>query len=200
MLNDMKELSSHSFSIAPVHICEDARRLSKVPNLGLDALITSPPYPNGTNYIRNTKLELWFLGYIKSASDLNLYRHSAITSGINNVRNDNICDNKDVKRVVAELEKHKYDNRIPKIVSAYFSDIQKVFSSCVKHLESGAKIAIDIGDSRYNSVYVPTDKLFVSVLSSIGYKHIETIDLRKRHSNDGTELKQSLLVFDYKNG
>ena len=31
----------------------------------VDVIVTSPPYLNGTNYIRNTKLELWFLGYLK---------------------------------------------------------------------------------------------------------------------------------------
>ena len=45
----------------PILVCEDARKLANVPHLGVSGVITSPPYLNGTNYFRNTKIELWFL-------------------------------------------------------------------------------------------------------------------------------------------
>ena len=49
----------------PLLICENARSLNCIPPLSIDAVITSPPYVNGTNYFRNTKIELWFLGCLK---------------------------------------------------------------------------------------------------------------------------------------
>ena len=55
---------------APVLIAGDAKRLSHIPGLEVDATVTSPPYLNGTNYYRNTKIELWFLRALSSAGDL----------------------------------------------------------------------------------------------------------------------------------
>jgi hypothetical protein len=54
----------------PLLVAEDSRKLSLLPPLGIDAVVTSPPYVNGTNYFRNTKVELWFLRCLKSAQDL----------------------------------------------------------------------------------------------------------------------------------
>jgi hypothetical protein len=63
IIEDLKIIKT---SPAPTLITEDARTVGKLPFLGIDAVITSPPYLNGTNYFRNTKIELWFLGYLKS--------------------------------------------------------------------------------------------------------------------------------------
>jgi hypothetical protein len=50
----------------PLLIAEDATNVQKIPSMGVDSVITSPPYINGTNYFRNTRLELWFLGALKN--------------------------------------------------------------------------------------------------------------------------------------
>lgn len=47
-------------------VCDNAKKLSQISGKKFDGVITSPPYLNGTNYIRNTKLELWFLGYLNA--------------------------------------------------------------------------------------------------------------------------------------
>ena len=51
----------------------------------IDCVITSPPYLNGTNYIRNTKLELKLNDFIDSEKDLPKYLSKGIIAGINNV-------------------------------------------------------------------------------------------------------------------
>ena len=48
---------------------EDAKMINE--NDLVDCVITSPPYLNGTNYIRNTKLELKLTDYILSEKDIN---------------------------------------------------------------------------------------------------------------------------------
>src|SRR5206468_8035073 len=54
----------------PVLVAGDAKRLEALPGLALDAVVTSPPYLNGRNYFRNSKIELWFLRSIRTANDL----------------------------------------------------------------------------------------------------------------------------------
>ena len=63
MARDINDLSP--INQAPVLLLENAKNLDRIPVLSIDAVITSPPYLNGTNYFRNTKIELWFLRCLK---------------------------------------------------------------------------------------------------------------------------------------
>ncbi len=55
---------------APTLLALDAKDLRSAPSFEADGVMTSPPYLNGTNYVRNTKLELWFLRVIKDGVGL----------------------------------------------------------------------------------------------------------------------------------
>ena len=72
--------------MTPEMILANAKNIDLANDLEIDAVITSPPYLNGTNYFRNTKLELWFLRYIQFENDLRFFRDQALTSGINDVK------------------------------------------------------------------------------------------------------------------
>lgn len=177
-------------------VCADARDLAKVPPLDADALVTSPPYLNGTNYFRNTKIELWFLRCLSSPEELSRFRDKALTSGINDVRCGKAmgCVTKGVARIVGELQSCAYDRRIPQMVAAYFEDIRTVFGAARRHLEPGAAVVVDIGDSCYCGVHVPTDSLLAEVLADQGYALEQVVPLRKRMSRSGLALRQVLLV------
>jgi DNA modification methylase len=160
-----------------------------------DGVITSPPYLNGTNYFRNTKLELWYCNVLAENS-LRSFRDQAITSGINDVGNaqGRIIINSTVNNVVKMLSKNAYDMRIPRMVAGYFEDMKNVLERLKANCKVGAPICIDIGDSSYAKVHVPTHDILASIGEDIGLKHIETVKLRKRFSKDKTELSQSLIV------
>lgn len=196
--NDLKLID---LSPAPVLITEDARTIGKLPFLSLDAVITSPPYLNGTNYFRNTKIELWFLGYLKNQENLSNFRKLAVTAGINDVSliAKKYIENKSLESLINTLETKAYDKRIPKMVNDYFADMKIIFTGLKKQLNNNAILAIDLGDSIYSGVHVKTDKIFIEILSEIGYTFDKSVTLRKRKSNNGQELKQVLLLFRSKN-
>ena len=50
-------------------VAEDAKELAVADIAGTHALVTSPPYLNGTNDFRNTKVELWFLRRLHTRED-----------------------------------------------------------------------------------------------------------------------------------
>lgn len=183
----------------PVLICENAHTLSRVPNLDLDAIITSPPYVNGTNYFRNTKIELWFLRCLLEKKDLNRFRSMAITSGINDVTTAKVPDelHPDVETVVRRLEDVAYDVRIPRMIASYFHEMSSVFRALRMHLRPGGIVAVDIGDSVYAGVHVPSDSLLSNCLHELDFEQGDEIVLRNRRSRSGMLLKQSLLVFKY---
>lgn len=163
-----------------------------------DGVITSPPYLNGTNYIRNARLELWYLRYLRENADLRRLRNRVITSGINDVHAQTRWKpvTLGVERVVHAIEQNAYDSRIAKMVGGYFHDMAAVFSSLGECLRPGGRLCIDIGDSIYNRVHVPTDDLLVEVAESMGYKTVERVYLRKRISKSGAAVRQQLLVFE----
>lgn len=162
-----------------------------------DLVITSPPYLNGTNYCRNTKLELLMLGFMQSEKELELLRPAMVTAGINNVSKANrpADDIASIHETVAQLESATYDQRVPKMVTRYFSDMKMVLGRLNAESVSGATLWLDIGDSKYSGVHVKTDKLLVDVASTVGWDHVETEELRTRRSYDGTNLSQVLLKF-----
>lgn len=198
MAQDLEKVNS--IDVKPILLTENAKNIGKLPKLNIDGVVTSPPYLNGTNYFRNTKVELWFIRGISEAKDLTAYRARAVTAGINDVTNrykiEKLSDN--LQNLVSELETKSYDQRIAKMVHYYFIDMIKIFKGLTKHLTKGAVVAIDIGDSIYSNVHVPTDAILKELLTGIGYELVEDVTLRKRTSrNGGQALKQVLLVFKY---
>jgi DNA modification methylase len=184
----------------PKLLASDARQLSSIPSVAADTVITSPPYVNGTNYFRNTRLELWFLRCLRTQSDLRYYRERAITGGINDVTiSKSVAPHNDqVEAVVRRLTETAYDSRIPMMVASYFAELTDVFAGVSRHLVPGAVVAIDIGDSIYNGVHVPADALLRDSLREIGYTLKTEIELRKRRSNNGAPLTQTLLVMEWR--
>lgn len=181
---------------APTLIGCDAKRLEELPPLDADAVITSPPYLNGTNYFRNSKVELWFLRALCTRDDLTALRNAAVTAGINDVTGlKGSSDDPNVKPVVQALSSSAYDRRIPQMVSSYFWDVEKVLAALRKHLQPGGILCLDIGDSVYAKTHVPTDVLVSKIAERLGYEQVETVPLRTRVSRDTTRLKQVLLVF-----
>ncbi len=82
----MEDIHAHPEHTAPtVRLSGDCRQLPPTSGERFDLAVTSPPYLNGTNYFRNTKIELWLLGLIDGESDLAGYHAQAVAAGINNV-------------------------------------------------------------------------------------------------------------------
>lgn len=180
----------------PILVCENAKNLGQVPFMGIDSVITSPPYLNGTNYFRNTKVELWFMRCLLSPQDLSSFRNKSITAGINDVsckKNGRYIHPK-VESIVAQLNQCAYDPRIPQMVASYFNDMQEVLISLKEHLTEDAILAIDIGDSMYGGIRVPTDRILINLLQDNGFVLKHDIVLRSRMSRNGSLLRQTLLI------
>lgn len=183
----------------PTLLSADAKELGDVNPPAIDLVVTSPPYLNGTNYFRNTKVELWFSRHIRTAADLAALRKKAVTAGINDVTKDkgHQYSTPEVEDLVVTVAANAYDKRIPRMIAQYFCDMSAVFRSLAPRLSKGATVAIDIGDSIYGGVHVATDRLLVGVLSRLGYSLRHDITLRTRNSYNGEVLRQALLVFEF---
>jgi hypothetical protein len=167
------------------------------PHEPFDLVVTSPPYLNGTNYFRNSKLELLALELIRSEAELAPLRARAVTAGINNVsrRMRASVTSPEVERVALAVDEQSYDQRIGRMIRAYFSDMAAVMAQLRASCHNSASLFLDIGDSRYAGVHVPTDQLLVGLAEAEGWRLVRTEAIRERRSYDGSPLKQVLLEF-----
>lgn len=184
-------------------VCLGEDAMAPVINPGtVDLIVTSPPYLNGTNYFRNTKIELWLTGLINSEKDLGGFTRRAVTAGINNVSKNGreIRSYSFVEEVAEKLDAVAYDRRIPELVRRYCTDAETWLANCHSLLSDGGRAVVDIGDSRFAGVHVPTDKFLEELARNVGF-HISDIELvRKRTSKDGSALSQVLLVLEKRAG
>lgn len=194
----LSEANDATDQARPLLVATNAFALSRVPSLGVDAVLTSPPYLNGTNYARNTKLEMWFLRTINTPEALRSLRRQSITAGINDVGGPPVGDQlslpASIHTKILELAEVAYDSRIPKLVLRYFLGMKLVAEGLRRHVVEGAPVLIDIGDSKYADVHVPTDELMAEVLESVGFVIDQLVHVRTRASRDGSPLRQTLIV------
>ncbi len=62
-----------------------------------------------------------------------------------------------------ELDECAGDRRIPLLVRHYFSDMAEALEAVHATLRPGGRFVLDIGDSKFYGVHVPTDKLIERV-------------------------------------
>lgn len=160
-----------------------------------DLIVTSPPYLNGTNYCRNTKLELLSLEFINSEAGLSQFRNESITAGINSVSKQRLPPSqmKVVEPVAKQLDVCAYDQRIPQLVRLYFSDMTEALRKLRSVSSADAQLILDIGDSKFAGVHIATDQLLGKCAETVGWRVVDSMPVRKRRSYDGTELGQVVI-------
>lgn len=193
VLEDIKDKEVALFQ--NVHrLSDDARNITEK-NV-FDCVITSPPYLNGTNYIRNTKLELKLLGFVNDEKDLPALHSKGIIAGINSVSKRSHVEIMDcVKPYLDELEPVAYDKRIPVMVAGYFFDMDKVIFKLSEGIKPGGHFIMDIGDSIFSGKHIPTHELLEKIALMHGFEKYDEEILRVRHSNNGMKLSQRVLRF-----
>jgi hypothetical protein len=192
------DLSRHPVrAAATTFVSADCRHVPTKFNGRFELAVTSPPYLNGTNYFRNTKIELWLLGFIASEQDLGGFTAQAVAAGINNVRmrRKSYHQFAAVEAVAERLDEHAGDKRIPQLIRHYFSDMSEVMESVHRVLRPGGRFVFDIGDSKFYGVHVPTDRLLESIAAVKGLEVESSAVLARRYSRDKSELVQRELVF-----
>lgn len=194
IISDMENYSSSVCSNTQfVH--SDAR-LADLPS-EVDCVITSPPYLNGTNYIRNTKLELKLLDFVTTENCLPALHSNGIMAGINSVSKRRnipyIFD--EVKGYVERLEPVAYDKRIPIMVAGYFYDMNNVFEKLKQIICNEGIFVMDIGDSQFAGVHIPTDVILSQLAEKHGFRLYDEEILRTRRSKNQMILSQKVLRY-----
>lgn len=206
-----QDLRSHPAPVAPSTIHHaDARQLLTVlaPN-SIDAVITSPPYPNEKDYTRTTRLESVLLGFLRDKADLRRIKEDLIRSNSRNIYTRDtddqwiemhsdilaIADAIDQRR--AELGKTSGFSRLySRVVKLYFGGMAKHLKALQPVLRPGAQLAYVVGDqASYLGVLIRTGELLATIAESLGYE-VVNIDLfrTRRAASNNEALKEEVVL------
>jgi DNA methylase len=156
----------------------------------IDAVITSPPYPNEKDYTRTTRLESVLLGFLKNKADLRALKQNLVRSNSRNVYKGDtdgqwVSKHPEIERIAAEIESRRielgktsgFERAYHKAVRLYFGGMAKHLADLRTVLRPGAKLAYVVGDQKsYLQVMIRTGNLLAEIAEGLGYE-VTNIDL-----------------------
>lgn len=159
----------------------------------IDAVITSPPYPNRYSYVWNTRPHLYLLGFFataKEASELDKRTiggtwgtaTSELAKGIVEPLNEAVAD------VVEPIAKgiRERDNLMANYATHYFNRLATQILEMDRHLSKSARIAYVVGNSWIKDIYIETDVMLGEIFErlGLGYTVTDIHRFRRRHSGE----------------
>lgn len=146
----------------------------------VDLIVTSPPYLNNYHYIRNTRPQLYWLGYAEQPQDLKYLEQANFGKYWQTVR-DQKClglefslPDTDITERLQELrrlhpEKGIYGgNGWANYAASYFNDCRKFAMGIFYTLKPGSTAVIVMGNSILQGILIPTDQYFAKIAQSVG--------------------------------
>jgi tRNA G10 N-methylase Trm11 len=158
----------------------DARRLP-LADSSVDAVITSPPYPNRHDYTRvfAVELELGF-GLGDTVKDLRYQALSSHPEARPRERPAGYAEPETLHRRIREVTAEHPDGRIPRMLRGYFEDMFAVLSEVRRVLVSGGGAAFVVGNAQYCGVSIPVDEHLADVAEQVGLRVEYVVPLRLR--------------------
>lgn len=209
IVGDLESVRGRSFPQAQVHLA-DARDLGRVlePN-SIDAVITSPPYPNEKDYTRTTRLESVVLGFFTDMMQLRDHKKRLLrsnTRGVYKADQDDLWvqDNDQIQEIADAIEARRielgktsgFERLYPRVTKLYFGGMARHLAELTTVLRPGAWLAYVVGDqASYLRVLIRTGELLGEIAEQMGYQ-VERIDLfRTRFATaTQTDLREEVLV------
>lgn len=209
MANDLRLLESRTEIPAIVHHA-DARHMLDVLEPGsVDAVITSPPYPNEKDYTRTTRLESVLLGFIKNKADLRALKQGLVRSNTRNVYKADtddqwIAGHPEIERIAEAIEHRRielgktsgFERLYARVTKLYFGGIARHLAALRTILRPGAQLAYVVGDqASYLRVMIPTGTLLADIAQSLSYELVR-IDLFRTRLATATrvQLREEVVV------
>lgn len=191
----------------------DARQVASM--LGaesVNAVITSPPYPNEKDYSRTTRLETVILGFVSEIGDLRRIKKSLVRSNTRSIYKDDndevwVAKNSEVCRISEEIEARRlalgktsgFERNYSKVAKNYFGGMVRHLENLKPVLKPGAKLAYVVGDqASYMQVMIRTGNILAEIAETLGYK-VDRLDLfrTRRATATGDNLREEVLILKW---
>lgn len=157
-----------------------------------DTVITSPPYPNRISYIRELRPYMYWLDFLHTPDEAGLLDWRTIggtwgkaTSNLATwkMKTDLLPDYLfSITERISSAE-NKSAGLMAKYVLKYFDDIAMHMRSVFASIKNGGTIHYIAGNSSFYGNVVPSDEVYKSILSAVGFKGAKSVIIRKRNCN-----------------
>jgi len=209
MVSDLRGLASGPFALSQVYQ-GDARYPDSLlkPN-SIDAVITSPPYPNEKDYTRTTRLESVILGFIRDKHDLRSVKQELVRSNTRSVyKNDSddllVANHPEIMRIADAIENRRiklgktsgFERLYARVTKLYFGGMARHLSRLRHVLRPGANLAYVVGDqASYLRIMIRTGQLVAGIAEELGYK-VTGIDLFRTRMATATkdQLREEVVL------
>jgi len=209
MAEDIRFLQSKADVPSVVHL-GDARGLpGGLKPHSVDAVITSPPYPNEKDYTRTTRLESVLLGFFRDKAGLRELKRTLVRSNTRGVyKGDDddalVSENVEIQRIAESIEKRRvslgktsgFERLYPKVTKLYFGGMLRHLAALREALLPGAQLAYVVGDqASYLRVMIRTGQLLAGIAESLGYE-VTGIDLFRTRLATATkeQLREEIVL------
>lgn len=186
MAKDLSELARLRAGPVDVRLGDSRDMVRLVAPRSVDAVITSPPYPNEKDYTRTTRLESVILGFLRCKADLRGLKHTLMRSNTRNVyKNDDddrwVADNPKIQEIAKKIEDRRtrlgktsgFERLYHRVTRLYFGGMKRHLSDLRTVLRPGARLAYVVGDqASYLRVMIRTGQLLGDIAESLGYRLI----------------------------
>ncbi|PSB30065.1 DNA methyltransferase [Stenomitos frigidus] len=207
--NDLHALGQSPPVEAMVHYADSRQLLSVLDPQSIDAVITSPPYPNEKDYTRTTRLESVLLGFIKDKADLRSLKQGLVRSNTRNVYTVDdddrwVVDQPEVQRIANEIEARRislgktsgFERLYARATKLYFGGMARHLAELRQILRPGAQLAYVVGDqASYLRVMIRTGQILADIARSLGYE-VVAIDLFRTRIATATneQMREEVVV------
>jgi DNA modification methylase len=210
MVSDLRAMQKHKYAPAAAHHADARRLLPVLEPQSVDAVITSPPYPNEKDYTRTTRLETVLLGFIRNMADLQALKQGLLRSNTRNVyKSDNddqwVAEHPEIQRIAAAIEARRielgktsgFERLYARVTKLYFGGMARHLAELRTILRPGAKLAYVVGDqASYLRIMIPTGQLLADIGQSLGYELVNVDLFRTRLATATKEqLREEVVVF-----
>jgi hypothetical protein len=160
-------------------------------NSAFDAVITSPPYPNRYSYARETRPQMFYLGFIQDGREVGELEVEAIggTWGkATSVLNDHFeYHSPAVKEALRGIPERigQHSHLMQNYVIKYFNDIEQHLQSLRPFLRGGVPLAYVIGNSKFYRIDLPSDEVLADIVEANGFRVVSIERMRRRNSKSG---------------
>lgn len=213
MASDLNSIKSTEYLKVKVFNGDSRRLNSYLAEDSINAVFTSPPYPNEKDYTRTTRLESVILGFIKNKGQLRDLKQNLLRSNSRNVyKGDDddqyILNHPEIIEIAEEIEKRRialnktsgFEKLYHKVAKLYFGGMARHLDSLKPFLRKNAMLGYVVGDqASYLQVYIPTGKILALIAERLGYE-VVSLDLFRTRFATATKknMNEEVLVLRWR--
>ena len=171
-----------------VRLCESVEKLAAaIPADSVDCVVTSPPYMYAQEYMRSTKLDMYWLGLANDASVRELTRSEIgqrTKAGVS--PNGELATVASYTETLAHVQALANNFKTPSNVArfeAYFGDMLAFINVSRQVLRPGGHLTIFVGDPKVFGQHVPSKDIFAELMTTHGFEieqiYFDTIKSRQ---------------------